>query len=245
MNHFTVEGDGEPLVLLHGGLSDSREWVAQVSAFRERYRTFAFDRRGHGGTPDTDAAFDYDEMAGETVAFLEEVVGGSAHLVGWSDGAIVTLLTSLRRPDLVRRQVLIGANFHFDGMHPAFEMAEDPDAEANAPLMSIYQSIAPDPAHWAEFFAKGNHLFAVAPTLTTDDLQRVAAPTLVLAGDDDCIDLDHTVALYEHIPGAQLAIVPGTSHMLHMEKPVLVNELILTFLGETDAPRTILPMRRK
>src|SRR4029079_15522439 len=132
MNHYTVEGDGEPLVLLHGGLSDSREWGAQSPVLRERYRPFAFDRRGHGGTPDTDAPFDYDEMAGETVAFLEDVVGGPAHLVGWSDGAIVALLTSMRRPDLVRRQVLIGANFHYDGMHPNFHMADDPDDESVA-----------------------------------------------------------------------------------------------------------------
>jgi len=245
VNHYTVDGDGDPVVLLHGGLSDSREWGAQAPVFKERYRTFAFDRRGHGATPDTEAPFDYDEMAGETIAFLEEVVGGPAHLVGWSDGGIVTLLTSLKRPDLIRRQVLMGVNFHVDGMHPGFEMPDDPDADANAPLKAIYASIAPDPGHWPEFFAKGNHLFSVAPTLTVDDLRTVEVPTLVLAGDDDCIVLDHTVALYEHIPNAQLAIVPGTSHMLHMEKPALVNQLILDFLAEAAPPRTILPMRRK
>ena len=69
-------------------------------------------------------------------------------------------------------------------------------------------------------------------------------PTLVLAGDDDCIHHSHTVDLFENIPDAQLAIVPGTSHVLLLEKPALVNQLILEFLAETQPPGTMLPMRR-
>src|SRR3954469_18349617 len=170
MNHYTVEGEGDPVVLLHGGVSDSTGWGAQVPALKNHYRTFAFDRRGHGGTPDTTAPFDYGEMAGETVAFLENVVDGPAHLVGWSDGGIVALLTSLARPDLVRRQVLIGANFHYEGMHPSFRRDDDWESDAALPLKIMSQAVAADPEHWPVFYEKGNHLFDVAPTLTVDDL---------------------------------------------------------------------------
>ena len=55
-------------------------------------------------------------MAAETVRVLEDVVGGPAHLVGWSDGGIIALLVALRRPDLVRKLVVVGANYHFDGV---------------------------------------------------------------------------------------------------------------------------------
>jgi pimeloyl-ACP methyl ester carboxylesterase len=244
MNEYTVEGSGDPVVLLHGGLSDSTSWGAQLPALAERYRTFAFDRRGHGRTADTEAPFDYDEMADETVTFLEEVVGGPAHLVGWSDGGIVSLLTSMTRPDLVRRQVLIGANFHHEGMHPNFDTGDDPEAQGVAALKSIYESVAVDPAHWPVFYGKGVHLFRVAPELTIADLTGVAVPTLVLAGDDDCIHHSHTVELFEALPNAQLAIVPGTSHLLLFEKPELVNQLILDFLAETAPPQTMFPMRR-
>ena len=82
------------------------------------YRVVAFDRRGHGRTGDTEAPFHYDDMATETVSVLEQVVGGPAHLVGWSDGGIIAMLVALRHPDLVRRLVLIGANFHFNGTLP-------------------------------------------------------------------------------------------------------------------------------
>jgi pimeloyl-ACP methyl ester carboxylesterase len=175
VNHYTVEGDGDPVVLLHGGLSDSTAWQLQIPALASAFRTYAFDRRGHGGTPDNDDPFDYDEMAGETVAFLEDVVGGPAHLVGWSDGGIVALLTSLARPDLVRRQVLIGANFHYDGMHPDFDTGDDPDAEGVALIKTLYEAVAPDPGHWPVVYAKGNALFREQPRLTPTDLRSSPA----------------------------------------------------------------------
>jgi pimeloyl-ACP methyl ester carboxylesterase len=241
---FEVSGEGEPLVLLHGGLSDSVAWGLQIPAMAEKYRTFAPDRRGHGQSPDIDEPFHYDDMAGETIAFLDEVVGGPAHLVGWSDGGIVALFVSLRRPDLVRRQVLIGTNFHHDGLLDAFDTGDDPDGEPAAPIKTMYEATALDPSHWADFYAKSLRMFREEPTLTVDDLKAVRAPTLVLVGDDDCIHHDHTVALFESIADAQLAVVPGTSHMLTVEKPELVNQLILDFLAETGPPGTFFPMRR-
>jgi pimeloyl-ACP methyl ester carboxylesterase len=65
----------------------------------------------------------------------------------------------------------------------------------------------------------------------------------VLAGDDDMISLEHTSALFRAIPNSELAVVPGTSHALPMEKPDLVNRLILDFL-QTDPAPTFMPVRR-
>ena len=242
---YEVTGSGDPVVLLHGGLSDGTAWGLQTSPLAERYRVFVPDRRGHGRSRDTDAPFDYDDMARETIAFLEQVVGGAADLVGWSDGGIVALLVARDRPDLVRRQVLIGANFHHDGLLAGFETPDDPESDEVGPLRGIYQAVAVDPSHWPEFYAKGTRLFAEQPTLSVDDLRPITAPTLVLVGDDDCIDHGHTVALFEALPNAQLAVVPGTSHMVQLEKPDLVNRLVLDFLAETMPPMTMLPLRRR
>jgi pimeloyl-ACP methyl ester carboxylesterase len=230
-------------VLLHGGLSDSSAWGLQVPALTERFETYAFDRRGHGTSPDTDEPFHYEAMAAETIAFIEDVVGGPSHLVGWSDGGIIALLVSLARPDLVRRQVVIGTNFHHEGLMPEFDIA--PEDDAMVLIRSMYEAVAPDPSHFDEVLAKSMRMFTEEPTLTAEDLRRVAAPTLVLAGDDDCIYHGHTVTLFESIPDAQLAIVPGTSHMIQFEKPVLVNQLIIDFLTETAPPGTMFPIRRR
>jgi pimeloyl-ACP methyl ester carboxylesterase len=216
----------------------------QTPALAEAHKVFLMDRRGHGRTPDTDAPFSYDDMAAETVDFLEQVVGSPAALVGWSDGGIVALHLSLGRPDLVRRQVLIGTNFHYDGLVPAFDMGDDPDAEHVAMFKALYEAVAVDPSHWPVFFTKTMAMWREQPTLTVEDIARIPVPTLVLAGDDEPIRLDHTAALYEALPEGQLAIVPGTSHVLTLEKPDLVNRLLLEFLAETGPPATMVPIRR-
>jgi pimeloyl-ACP methyl ester carboxylesterase len=63
-----------------------------------RFHVYSPERRGHGHTPDVDGPITFDAMAQDTIAFLETVVGGPAHLVGCSDGATVALLVALRRP---------------------------------------------------------------------------------------------------------------------------------------------------
>jgi pimeloyl-ACP methyl ester carboxylesterase len=225
-------------------MSDGSAWGLQAPAFAEHHRVVVPDRRGHGRSPDTDEPFHYEEMASETIAVLETIVAEPAHLVGWSDGGIIALLVSKRRPDLVRRQVLMGANFHYDGLVPEFDTDVGGDGDAVEMIKLLYDAVALDPSHWPEFYEKSLEMFRTEPTMSAKDLRDITVPTLVLAGDDDCIRHEHTVELFESLPDAQLAIVPGTSHMLHMEKPQLVNQLMLDFLAETAPPGTIFPMRR-
>src|SRR5256885_313425 len=93
-------GTRDPLLILHGGLSDSELLLARLGpSLGERFRVLAFDRRGHGRTADTAAPFHYDDMATEAIAAIDKLVGGPANLVGWSDGGNAALLVALRRPD--------------------------------------------------------------------------------------------------------------------------------------------------
>jgi pimeloyl-ACP methyl ester carboxylesterase len=69
------------------------------------------------------------------------------------------------------------------------------------------------------------------PTLTPADLAKIAAPTLVIVGDNDCCTLEHTIELYRSVPNSQLCIVPGASHTVPLVRPAVVNEAILTFLA--------------
>src|ERR1700722_11642517 len=109
---------GETIVLLHGGMSSSASLLKSIGPrLLWRYRLAAFDRRGHGRTGDTEEPFSYDAMADETIAFIE-YLHRTVHLVGHSDGGNVALIVAMRRPDLVRRVVAIGANYHFEGLMP-------------------------------------------------------------------------------------------------------------------------------
>jgi pimeloyl-ACP methyl ester carboxylesterase len=241
-------GAGEPLVLLHGGLSTNETWAGQIEDFGAHFRVVAPERPGNGHTPDLDGPLSYDAMAVDTIRFLEVVVGGSAHLVGWSDGGIVGLLVAMERPDLVRKLVVIGANFDTSGCVPEamqglISMAADSDDLAD--FRRSYEAASPDgPEHWPVVVGKFQEMISTQPNITVEQLNRISAPTLVLVGDDDLVLLDHTAALFNAISDAQLAVVPGTSHVLHMEKPALVNRLVLDFLEEVTTA-TFMPIRRQ
>src|SRR3712207_5409146 len=146
-------------------------------------------------------------MAEDTIAFLDDVVGGPSHLVGHSDGANVALLVARSRPDLARRVVSISGNFHHDGLIPG---AIDADA-ADESAREAYGDVSPDGGeHLPVVARKLARMWAEEPTLTSLELSRITPPTLVMAGDDDAITLEHTVALYRGLPNSELAVVPGT-----------------------------------
>lgn len=209
--YYEDDGDGEPLVLLHPGLADSRAFDDYVPALAERFRVFRPDRRGHGRTADVDGPITYDGMAEETVAFLERVVGGAAHLLGLSDGAPVGLLVALKRPDLVRRLVFSGGVFHHEGWTPG---AIELDDETVAFFLDYWGAVAPQGReHFGVVKAKLDRMHLEEPTLTEADLAGFPGPVLVMVGDrDEEIRPAHTLALFKALPDAQLAVLPGTGH---------------------------------
>jgi pimeloyl-ACP methyl ester carboxylesterase len=84
---------------------------------------------------------------------------------------------------------------------------------------------------------------AVEPNLQASELAKVTQRALVMFSDDDLMTMPHAVEMYDALPNAELAIVPGTSHFLTQEKPQLVNELVLDFLTN-DPVQTVAPIRR-
>jgi pimeloyl-ACP methyl ester carboxylesterase len=222
-------------------------WGGQTSAFSERFRVLAPERRGHGHTADVDGPLTYDDMAADTIGFLDQVAGAPAHLVGWSDGGIIGLMIAAARPDLVRKLVVIGTNYDAAGVAPeavAMFAEMTPDSPGMARLRGLYEMHSPDgPEHWPVVFVKFIEMAQREPHIDVAELARIPAPTLVLVGDDDMVSLEHTVSLFRAIPDAELAVVPGTSHTVLMEKPELMNRLVLDFL-EQEPAATMLPIRR-
>jgi pimeloyl-ACP methyl ester carboxylesterase len=245
---YAEYGGGDPLVYLHGGFSEASELDLVVDEYAARFRVFTPERRGHGHTPDAPGPFDFETNTTDTVAFLETVVGGPANLVGFSDGATTALHVALRRPDLVRRMVLISGQFHQSGLLPGLFSDDLTTAVAQmvaSPLAQRYGEVSPDGlAHFPVVAEKVMQMTMTEPRLSVDALAGVYARTLVVSGDDDAVALEHTLALYRGLPDSELAVVPGTSHVLIAEKPHLVAQLVLDFLS-TDAVPTIAPIRRR
>jgi pimeloyl-ACP methyl ester carboxylesterase len=170
-------------------------------------------------------------MADDTIAYLEAVLPDGAHLVGWSDGAVVALLVALRRPALVRRMVLIGQYYNFAGRVPDSPI----DAWLHSPdviefLRQEYDATSPDgPDHFSVVFEKTMHMLDTEPQLDLATLSAVTAPTLVLQGDRDEVTVEHSLAVVAALGDARLGVLPGT-HLLPVESPDVVNPLLIAFL---------------
>src|ERR1019366_2901537 len=175
---------GRTVLLMHGGLSSSASLLRVLGPrLSKRFELAAFDRRGHGRSADTDQPFSYDAMADETIAFIE-LLGRRVYVVGHSDGANVAIIVALRRPDLLKRVALVGANYHFQGLVP---MPEFTPASAGFSAFAVhYAKHSPDGIeHAGAVVEKSLELVKTQPTLTLEDLATISVPVLVMSGDDD------------------------------------------------------------
>jgi pimeloyl-ACP methyl ester carboxylesterase len=239
---YDEHGQGEPLVLMHGGLVDARFFEPNLPALAEHFHVYTPERRGHGHTPDVEGPITYQLMTDDTIAFLETVVGQPADLVGHSDGAFVAMLVAMQRPELVKRLVMISGGFNKSG-------EAVPDAEWNVDaitefLGAAYGEVSPDGEdHFPVVATKIGEMAAVEPTLQASELTKVTCRSLEMFADDDLVTAQHMIDMYAALPNAELAIVPGTSHFLTQEKPELVNKIVVDFLTR-EPVATVAPIRR-
>ena len=238
---YDERGQGDPCVLLHPGGAgvDSRALAPTVDALSQVFRAYTPEQRAHGRTPDVDGPVSYELMAQDTIMFIEGVISQPVYLLGVSDGAVVALMVARRRPDLVRRLVFAAGVFHRDGWEEGVLDGEPPEF-----LKQSYGEISPDGiGHYDVVVAKLAAMHAREPRLTRTDLHQITPRTLVIVGDDDQVRLEHAIEMYRHLPDAELAVVPGTSHGLLVEKPGLCNLIIAEFMTK-DPVHTFAPIRR-
>ncbi len=233
---YETSGDGEPLLLLHGGFGTVEDFSSQTPELAKHFKVVSFERPGHGHTADNNEPFSFATMSEYTIDFIEAMGLGATNLVGWSDGAIIALLVSISRPDLVKRLVCVSGMFNTSSQ-PAQVLdwirSATPESfrKGQAMLVKRYEDVTPDgAAHFSVVFEKTMKMWLNEPDIRREELAKIVAPTLVMAADRDAINLEHTLELFRSIKGAQLSIIPGTTHFLLSEKPDATNRVILEFL---------------
>jgi pimeloyl-ACP methyl ester carboxylesterase len=244
---YETEGDGETIVLLHGGLADNSTWAAQFSGLSPLRHVVAPERQAQGHTPDRPGPLTYEAMTDQTVNFLVALGLGPVDLLGWSDGGMVGTLIAAEHPELVRTLTVTGSGFSSTGYVPGGMEALvslTPEDDDMVMFAAMYAQASPDgPEHFPEVWEKIRTMWA-EPFDWTANLQRISAPTLVIVGDDDYIRVEHAEEFSRTVENGQLAVVPGASHLVPMEKPDLFNQLVLEFTAN-PVPETMMPLRRK
>jgi pimeloyl-ACP methyl ester carboxylesterase len=244
--YYEVYGEGEPLLLIHGNGGSISSFSLQISALSEHFRVIAVDSRAQGRSTDSDKELTYALLASDMAALLDALAIGSAHVVGWSDGGIVGLEMAHAFPERVRRLVSINPNFTaepeaFYGLGE--ELAREFDLttltarqhEVRALIRELgtqKEALSPHPERLTMIRTKLDRLMEDHPNFTLEQIASIETPTLVMVGDHDLIREAHTLALFQTLSQAQLAIVPGATHFFPVEKPELTNGLILDFLRE-------------
>jgi len=224
--YYEVHGAGPPLLLLHGGTgSIPATWIPY---FSEQFQVIATEQMGHGRTADLlDRPFHYHDMAEDTVGLMRQLGIESAVVVGYSDGGIIGLDMAIHHPERVTKLAVTGANSHTDGYtaeNLEWVRTFDPD---DLPASEAYARLSPDGAdHWPIVLGRLKPMWIAEPSFTSEELQSIRAPTLVIIGDGDIVTPEHAVEMFRTIPGAQLCVVPHTGH------GVMPKETILTFLQE-------------
>lgn len=227
---YAAIGDGPPVVLLHGGLSNSDYWGHQVQALSPHHRVILVDSRGHGRSTRDARPYGYDLMADDVVGLLDVLKVPKADVVGWSDGGIIGIDLALRHPDRVGRVFAFAANTVTSGVKDGVE--KDPTFAAFITRAGEeYGKLSPTPKDYDAFVEQISHMWASQPNWTDAQLRAITTPILVVDGDhDEAIKREHTESIAATIPGAGLLILPNASHFAFLQNPDLFNAAVLNFI---------------
>jgi pimeloyl-ACP methyl ester carboxylesterase len=240
--YYEIHGEGSPIVLLHGGLETIAYSLGGflLPSLAKAHQVIAIEQQGHGHTADIDRPLSYEQMVEDTAALLRHLEVTNADVFGYSMGGTTALGLATRHPDLVRRLVVASAPYANNGMRPenvAGMLSLTPDLLADSPQESARQSVAPNPDDWGTFLGKIGPMQRDFPGWPAEDVRAMAAPTLLVYGDNDAIPLDHVVELYhlrggdvngdfEGLPASRLAIIPNTSHISIMDSADLILPMV-------------------
>jgi pimeloyl-ACP methyl ester carboxylesterase len=233
--YHEIHGEGEPLLLLHGGYATLENLRHLGDALATSYAVHAPERVGHGRTADREGPFSYAAYVDETIAYLDTVGLDSVHVVGFSDGAILALMMALDHPTRVRSVVSISANLDPTGFVSDEEAEHTMTAEQAAQLDREYADLSPHGAeHGEAIVEKLMTMWRSEPQIDPTSLATITVPTLVIAGDHDMVREDHTLLIARSIPGARVEIVPEAGHLVPSDRPDLVEPMVLDFLGQVS-----------
>ena len=223
--YYIEEGEGFPLVLLHGNGEDHAYFEHQMKPFSARYRVIAPDTRGHGKSPRGEAPFTLEQFAEDLKVFLDGLGISKCHLLGFSDGGNIALIFALKYPQYIQKLIVNGANLEPSGVKRSVQLRVELNWAAQKALRHM------DPRAEAKF--EMLDLMVTQPHIDALALRGLRMPTLVVAGDKDLILESHTRSIAAPIPGSRLAFLPG-DHFVAKKNWEPFNQLVLEFLEENN-----------
>lgn len=261
--YHEIHGEGEPLVLIHGGLTTIGEMQGWVEPLAKTWQVIAVEMQGHGRTADTDRPMSFTTMGDDITALLDHLKIPKADLVGHSFGGASAIRAAIQHPEKVRRLVVISSPYARSGWYPEAQRGMSQVGAAMAENMmqtptGRFSKGWPEPKRFPQFLDK------MGKIMTEDydwsaDIAKLPMPALLVFADNDSVSQKHVAEFFALLGGgvkepgwlntqlskSRLAVVPGYTHynfITSAEVPQLVGKFLVDPL--TNAPTDATPSSR-
>ena len=250
--YYETQGEGRPMILLHGGLGSGEMFGPILPQLAERHQVIAPDLQGHGRTADIERPIDHRLMADDVAALIDHLGLERPDVVGYSLGGGVALQTAVRHPDKVRRLVAASAYITSDAPYPEIRAQQGQVSAAamdfmkDTPMYQLYQRVAPRPEDFPRLLEKMGQAMSVDFDFT-EDVRGLRVPTLIVAADSDMAPPSHFVEVFKLLGGGLkdggwtgegrpegghgLAILPRLTHYGIFSSPLFA-AVVLAFLDQ-------------
>ncbi|OWJ65806.1 alpha/beta fold hydrolase [Inquilinus limosus] len=252
--YYEVQGQGEPLLLLHGGLGSIDMFRPLLPALAAKRQVIAVDLQGHGRTPLGDRPIDLVAMGADMASVLRQIGIGKADVLGYSLGGGVAFQLAVQHPEMVRRLALVSAGYAQDGFYPemlpqqAAVGAGMAEMMKNTPMYTSYVAVAPKPEDFPRLLDAMGALMR-KPYDFSADVPKLTMPVMLVFGDSDMYRPEHVVKFYqllggglrdagwqrEHMSKNRLAILPGVTHYDIFLSPQLPATVMPFLNGESSS----------
>ncbi|NVO55600.1 alpha/beta fold hydrolase [Rhodobacteraceae bacterium B1Z28] len=232
--HYATYGkaDDTPILLIHGGLAHGDIWAAQVADLSKDHTVIVADTRGHGRSSNDGSDYSYDLLAQDYLALLDLLEVDQVHLVGWSDGANIGYTISSSAPDRLASHFAHAGNVTLDGIDPTVENNEVFGAYVGM-MAEDYSKMSPAPDGFDAFLGGVVAMWGTEKPGGMEALKSITVPTLVVQSErDEAILTDHSKAIADAIPEANLLILDGVSHFASFQEPEMYTQAIRSFIDQ-------------
>ena len=250
--YYAVYGEGEPVVLLHGGFGAIEMFGPVLGLLAEGHQVIGVDLQAHGRTLPHDRPMTFENMGDDIAALIGWLGHDKADVMGYSTGGGVALRVGIQHPEMVDKLILVSTPFARSGWHQSTldGMAQIGTASAQGmkqtPMYGLYSQIAPDISNWTKLHEQQGKLVNAHFDYAAE-VKTMKVPTMIVVGDWDAVRISHAAAFFELLGGGitdagwdgsgmnanRLAILPNLTHYTIFMDP----QLATTAIGFLDAPR--------
>lgn len=207
---YSQTGKGDPVILLHGNGEDKSIFDKLAEKLKQHFTVYSIDSRNHGGSSKTDD-YSYETMCEDIRYFIEKLQLKKVSILGFSDGAIISLLLALKQPDILHKMALLGVNLQpTDFKKSIYTYMLDEYKQTKDPLLK---------------------LMLEQPDIQLNKLKHIQIPTLVIGGENDIFYRKVFRDVAKTIPNSRLKIMKGHNHDSYIVNTDILYPALIEFLG--------------